>query len=104
MDQIVQFKWQVALGDEKLTLAELVALAKLKTPLVKVRGQWIRVKQEEIEAAIALLQKKTGGEASVREVVQMALGGGTAPGGLPFGGVMATGWIADFLNQLEGKS
>ena len=104
MDQIVQFKWQVALGDEKLTLAELQALAKLKTPLVKVRGQWVRVKQEEIEAAIALLQQRIGGEASVREVVQMALGGGVAPGGLPFGGVMSSGWISDFLNQLEGKS
>ena len=104
MDQIVQFKWQVALGDEKLTLAELQAMVKLETPLVKVRGQWIRVRREEIEAAIALLQQRTGGEASVREVVQMALGGGVAPGGLPFGGVMATGWIADFLNQLEGKS
>jgi hypothetical protein len=104
MNQIVQFKWQVALGDEKLTLAELRGLAKLKTPLVKVRGQWVRVKQEEIEAAIALLEQRIGGEASVRDVVQMALGGGVAPGGLPFGGVISSGWIADFLNQLEGKS
>jgi SNF2 family DNA or RNA helicase len=39
----------------------------------------------------------------LREVVQMALGGGEGPGGLPFEGVQAEGWIGDFLAQLEGK-
>jgi SNF2 family DNA or RNA helicase len=33
----------------------------------------------------------------------MALGGGKGPGGLPFGGVRATGWVSEFLAQLEGK-
>ena len=36
-----------------LTLEELKALAKLKTPLVKVRGQWVEISAEEIRAALA---------------------------------------------------
>jgi len=38
LDNIVQFDWQVALGDEKLTFEELQTPAKLKEPLVNVRG------------------------------------------------------------------
>jgi SNF2 family DNA or RNA helicase len=102
LSQVVNFEWQVALGDEKLSLQELQQLARLKSPLVKVRGQWVQVHAEEIQAAIDLLHRSAVGEASLREVVQMALGGGEAPGGLPFGGVTASGWVADFLAQLEG--
>jgi SNF2 family DNA or RNA helicase len=104
LGQVVRFDWQVALGDEKLSLEELQELARLKSPLVKLRGQWVQVKGEEVQAAIALLQKRASGEASLREVVQMALGGAQGPGGLPFGGVKASGWVADFLSQLEGKA
>ncbi len=104
LDQLVRFDWQVALGDEKLTLEELQQLAKLKSPLVKLRGQWVQVTAEEIQSAIALMQKRASGEATVRQVVQMALGAhAEAPGGLPFGGVKSSGWVADFLSQLEGK-
>jgi SNF2 family DNA or RNA helicase len=103
LQTLVTFDWKVALGDQTLTLEELQALARLKSPLVKIRGQWVQVGAEEIRAAIALLQRRAGGEADLREVVRMALGGGHAPGGLPFGGVRATGWVGDFLAQLEGK-
>jgi SNF2 family DNA or RNA helicase len=103
MGQILQFDWRVALGEHQLDLAELEALAKLKVPLVKVRGQWVQVSAEEIQALIALMQKRQSAAASLREVVQMALGGGQAPGGLAFGGVSANGWVAQFLAQLEGR-
>ncbi|MFO0845771.1 MAG: DEAD/DEAH box helicase [Gemmataceae bacterium] len=104
LNHMVDFRWQVALGEETLTLEELQQLAKLKAPLVKVRGQWVQVRSEEIKAALDLLTKHPSGEGSLRDVVQMALGNGEAPGGLPFGGVKASGWVADFLAQLEGKS
>ncbi len=104
LEKIVQFDWEVALGDEKLSLQELRMLAKLKTPLVKVRGQWVEMNQEEIQAAIDLLGKKVAGSGTVREVIRMALGGTPTTGGMAFGGVNATGWIADFLAELEGQA
>src|SRR5262249_37527267 len=104
LQTLVRFDWKVALGDDLLTLEELQRLARLKSPLVKVRGQWVHVSAEEVRSAISLLERRTTGEATLREVVHMALGGGEARGGLPFGGVRATGWVADFLAQLEGKT
>src|SRR5262249_1029334 len=103
LSQIVQFGWKGALGGDGLTLGELGRLARLKVPLVKVRGQWVQIHGEEIQALLALMEKRASGQASLREVVQMALGAGKAPGGLPFGGVRATGWVGEFLSQLDGK-
>jgi len=74
LDKIVRFDWEVAIGEEKLSLEELKALAKLKSPLVRVRGQWVHMSAEEIQAALDLWKKKGKGSATVREVVQMALG------------------------------
>ena len=103
LGQIVQFDWTVALGQDALSLEELKKLARLKVPLVRVRGQWVQIHTEEIQSLVSLMERRASGEATLGEVVQMALGSGKAPGGLPFGGVRATGWVADFLGQLEGK-
>src|SRR5262249_38777665 len=38
---LLRFDWKVAIGGEMLSLEELQALARLKSPLVKMRGQWV---------------------------------------------------------------
>ena len=58
MEEGTILKWmkgvgdEVALGDERLSLAELEMLARLKSPLVRVRGQWVELNAEEIQAAL----------------------------------------------------
>ena len=103
-NEIVKFDWKVALGDNELSLRELEALARLKSPLVQVRGQWVQVNAEEIRAALDFWKRRAAGEGTVREVVRMALGGREAPDGLPISGVTADGWVADLLAQLEGQA
>jgi len=104
LDEIVKFDWEVALGGERLSFEELQALARLKVPLVKLRGQWVQVNAEEIEAALALWKKKGQGQATAREIVQMALGGSRISGQIPIDGLRATGWISDLLAELGGKT
>jgi SNF2 family DNA or RNA helicase len=103
LEEIVQFDWEVALGGNKLTAAELETLAGIKEPLVRLRGQWVQLNAEEIQAALAFWKKKSANQATVREVIQMALGAGNAPGGMAFEGVTATGWVDDLLAQLRGR-
>jgi SNF2 family DNA or RNA helicase len=104
LDQIVQFDWEVALGGEKLSFEELQKLAKFKAPLVKVRGQWVLLDAEEIQAAIQFWKRKASEQTTLREVVRMALGGGKAPGNIPVEEISASGWIADLLRELDGKT
>jgi SNF2 family DNA or RNA helicase len=104
LDEMVRFDWEVALGDDRLTAAELETLARLKAPLVKLRGQWVQLNAEEIQATLAFWKKRSATRVTAREVVQMALGAGQAPGGMAFEGVTATGWMGDLLAQLEGRA
>ncbi len=104
LDELVQFQWQVAVGGVPLTLAELRALARLKLPLVRVRGQWVQVSAEEIAAALEFWKKKGQDAASLRDVVRMSVGSLPTPGGLAFEGVRATGPVGDLLARLHGHA
>jgi len=104
LNEIVQFDWEIALGNKKLSLAELQALAKLKAPLVKVRGQWVHMNTEEIQAAIDFWKKKGSQQGTVQDIIQMALGAMDAGGGFEFEGVKATGWVGKLLKQLDGRT
>jgi SNF2 family DNA or RNA helicase len=83
-----------------------MALAKLKVPLVRVRGQWVLLDAEEIKDAIARLKRKDKGLTG-RDALRIALGGqaGGPAGGdsVVSGGVEARGWIADVLARLENR-
>jgi SNF2 family DNA or RNA helicase len=102
LDQVVTFDWQLALGDQTLSVEELEALARLKAPLVQVRGEWVQLDPDQIEAALEFWKRQGQQQATAREVVQLALGMGDIPAGLDFAGVSAEGWIGDLLAQLEG--
>jgi len=103
MDQIVRFDWQAALGEQTLTQKELEALAKLKLPLVKVRGQWVQLSPEEIQAAIEFWKKQARNEGTVRDLVRLALGADTLPEGVRLSDVEGEGAVGELLRQLEGK-
>ena len=103
LGDIVRFDWEVALGDATLTLEELEALARLKAPLVKVRGQWVEVNAEEIRQAVEFWRKKSSETGTVGQVIQMALGATERVRGFDFKGVRATGWVGTLLDQLEGR-
>jgi SNF2 family DNA or RNA helicase len=103
LDQILQFDWEVALGGERLSFKELQRLAKLKAPLIKVRGQWVQINAEEIQAALQFWKKKATEQATVRDIIRMALGGGNSPANIPIEKIAATGWIADLLEGLDGR-
>lgn len=104
LDEIAQVDWEVALAGKKLTLQELEALAKLKAPLVKVRGQWVEMTAEEIRTAIDFWKKKASDQVTVRDLVQMAVGAKEGPAGFVFAGVQAKGWIGKLLKELNGKA
>jgi len=102
MDSLVAYNWEIALGDETLSPEEFEKLAELKVPLVRVRGQWVELKPEEIEAAVAFFRKKHGdGEMRLDEALRIGLGREISEAGLPVVGMEADGWIRDFLDKLS---
>ncbi len=104
MESLVDFDWEVALGDERLSYQELQTLARLKAPLVQIRGQWVEVRAEDIQAALAFWGKRAPKTGTLRQVVQLALGKQDSLDGLPVEHIQADGWIAEFLARLEGQA
>jgi SNF2 family DNA or RNA helicase len=105
LDALVQFQWDVALGDKTLTERELHLLANLKAPLVKIRGQWVELNAEEIRQALAFWKKRRD-TLSLREALHVALGA-AAPieqQGIEFDSVQAEGWMDDLLRQLDSAT
>jgi SNF2 family DNA or RNA helicase len=104
LDHVLEFDWQVTLGGEKVTRKELEDLAKSKIPLVQMRGHWIQLGDKEIDNALALTADTHKAKATLRDVVQMALGSAKSPNDFKFDGIEATGWVSDFLEQLQGET
>lgn len=99
---VCEFNFELALGGEKLSLQELQALAALKTPLVKLRGNWVELDAGQLRAAADFWQKHGSGSATIGEIVRKALGGGEIAG-IPIEHVRAKGWVGDLLKQLKGE-
>jgi len=102
LEELVHVDWQVVLGDKALSMAELRALAAMKEPLVRVRGQWVHMTAEEIQAALDVW-RRTDNKAPVRDVLRMALGATTERGGLPIEGIEAKGPLAEVIQRLGGQ-
>ncbi len=102
MKNLVNYQWEIVLGDQTLTREEFEALARLKMPLVQVRGQWVALNPEEIEAAIRFWKKRQAEtQMSVLDALQWELSGEGEVEGLPVEEVEVTGWVGDLLEQLQ---
>jgi len=103
MDALVQYHWELSLGETELSREEFEALVALKQPLVQIRGQWVQLDQEQIEAARHFWEKENHtGKMGLVQAAQYALGGQTSAQGLPVDGVDAEGWVAEWLDSLSG--
>ena len=58
LNTIVEFDWQIAIGNQNITVQELQRLADAKAPLVNVRGTWVEMSQDDIKDAIKLVKNK----------------------------------------------
>ena len=75
LDNLVRYRWELALGGEALSREEFAALVALKSPLVQMRGQWVQLDPDQVEAAIRFWEKEEQqGEAGLLDAMQMGLG------------------------------
>ncbi|MHB1873513.1 MAG: SNF2 helicase-associated domain-containing protein [Streptosporangiaceae bacterium] len=71
-EQIMEFRWRLAVGDDTLTDDEIAALAETKAPLIRLRGQWVAVDPEQLKRGIEFLSRQPGNRKSVAEILRLA--------------------------------
>ncbi|MEA3407429.1 MAG: DEAD/DEAH box helicase [Chloroflexota bacterium] len=102
MRSLVAYDWELALGDEKLLEEEFERLVALKTPLVQVRGRWVLLQPDQVEAAIAFWEKqRETDQTSLDEALKIALGTKNEMDGLPVQEVESDGWLSELMGLLK---
>ncbi|TVT22798.1 DEAD/DEAH box helicase [Amycolatopsis acidiphila] len=71
MTDLLKFRWQLSLGGETLTEAEITALAEAKRPMIRLRGQWVRVDP----GMLAKLRRRSTRTLNAAEALAAALTG-----------------------------
>ena len=106
-EELADFRWSVAVGDEELGEEELAELVAAKAQLVRVRGRWVSVDAEKLRAGLAFLRRNAPQRPpTVGEVLALA---GRHPDDwaadegrpLPVTAVRAQGFLGDLL---EGRA
>ncbi len=96
LNSLVDFDWQVALGEEVLSEEEFNQLTLLKQPLVRIRGKWVEIQPEQIEATLKFWSdlKKNGLE--LFKAFEIGIAQQTV--GLPIVRFETEGWINNLFN------
>jgi len=93
---LVDFRYELAIGDETLSPDELAELARLKVPLVRIRGQWVELDERHLRAALRFLERSAAGAMPARDALLAGLGQDS--GEPPVIEVDADGWLGDLLS------
>ena len=101
LDEILQFRFDLAVGEDAIDAEELAELARLKVPLVRLRGRWVELDDRRLQAAIRFLERRGSGAMRAGDVLPAALRGIDDPAdgdALPVVAVDADGWLGDLLS------
>ncbi|MAV55332.1 MAG: ATP-dependent helicase [Phycisphaerae bacterium] len=100
LDALVDFKWEISVGDQILSFDEFQALlaeARRGPVLRRVHDQWVELDPEMLADAAARLAAAREGQGTILEAMRMAWEG--EEGGIPLTGIEASGWISELLDS-----
>ena len=104
-DQLVEFRWELAVGDDTLTEDEIAVLAETKAPLIRLRGQWVALDPDQLRRGLEFLERKPAGRKTAAEILALAA---SHPDDfdtpLEVTAVRADGWLGDLLGGAAAQS
>jgi superfamily II DNA or RNA helicase len=111
-EELADFRWSIAVGDDELSEEEITDLVATKAPLVRLRGRWVSVDAERLRQGLEFLRRarrrRAAGAPTAAEVLALAQrhpddwshgehdGDGEVP--LPVTAIHAEGWIGQLLS------
>ncbi len=101
LDAVVAYDWKLALGDQEFTQEELERLAALKEPLVRLRGQWVELQPDQVDAALTFVRAHPNGRMSLGEALRASLTGEVGDGTVDVAEVRADEWIGELFGRLR---
>ena len=90
---LVDYRWQIAVGETTLTLEQFELLAAQHAPLVRLGGRWVEIRPEDVRAAVGFIRDNPGGKMEVGRALRLAYASDVRETGVPILGMDATGWV-----------
>ncbi len=98
LQTLIDFDWQVAIGDLRLSVEEFQALMQSHQPMVRHQGQWIEIDEQTAQQAMEHLNGHVRGQTTLAEAIRASFTA-QAQSGLPVVGLTGTGWLQHLLDQ-----
>jgi SNF2 family DNA or RNA helicase len=101
LQSLLNFKWELTIGGQRLSKAEFDRLVALNTPLVEINGEWVELRQQDVKAAQAFFEsRKDQMSLSLEDALRISTGDTQMIEKLPVLNFEASGSLQDLINTL----
>jgi len=101
LQSLLNFKWELTIGGQRLSKAEFDRLVALNTPLVEINGEWVELRPQDIKAAQAFFTSRKDQMAlSLEDALRMSTGDTQMIEKLPVVSFEASGALQALINTL----
>ena len=96
--ELLNFDWNVAVGETALSMQQVEQLAKGDIPLTRIDGKWVKLNQEKLQETINFVEKQSNKNAySVIDAIRLGLG--LEDENLPNINITGTGWFEKLIES-----
>ncbi|MFN4279919.1 DEAD/DEAH box helicase [Thermosynechococcus sp.] len=103
VESLMQFQWQLQLGQHPLSAADFEQLRRQEIPLVYLKGEWVLLRPQEIKAAQEFLRSPQESHLSLADTLRIATGETVTVAKLPILGLDANDALQALLDSLTSK-
>ncbi len=101
LKSLLNFRWELTIGGQRLSKAEFERLVALNTPLVEINGEWVELRPQDIRAAQAFFaSRKDQMNLSLEDALRISTGDTQMMEKLPVLSFEASGALQDLINAL----
>jgi SNF2 family DNA or RNA helicase len=101
LQSLLNFKWELTIGGQRLSKPEFDRLVALNVPLVEVNGEWVELRSQDIKAAQTFFEsRKDQMSLSLEDALRISTGDTQMLEKLPIVGFEASGTLQELINAL----
>jgi len=102
LQSLLNFKWELSIGGQRISKAEFERLVELNSPLVEINGEWVELRATDVRAAQTFFaSRKEQMTLSLEDALRLASGDSQMIEKLPVVNFAATGQLQELLNTLN---
>ena len=104
LQSLLNFKWELSIGGQRISKAEFDRLVELNSPLVEINGEWVELRATDVRAAQTFFaNRKEQMTLSLEDALRLAAGDSQTIEKLPVVNFAATGQLQELLNTLNNN-